>query len=230
MLTRDEYGIWCQPQNEFPKLDGGDSCARTGPLSLEIELDKRNMPLFCVPIFAGLKVDHYELVRHPHQRHVTKEKKVFADPRHTSRDNVIQWAVGVDENSPQVCRDVCLHYAKQWRVNLDYLDYSHRLYLYGRAGVKAPKYIECLGKAIMKLSMWWNCREANKLEEINQFVCMCIRMGQSYAKELATRHPNVRLALKAYWEREGYNRPAEVGHILDRSLHTVAAGGSLATT
>lgn len=226
MLTRDTNGIWCQPQEEEPRLDGGDSCARTGILSLEIELDKRNMPLFCIGVISE---DRWELVRHPYQNHKTKEGKIFNLPQHTSRDNLIQWAVGVDENSPQICRDVCLYYAKKGWVNKDWLDFACRLYLYGRAGVKAPWHIEFLGKQNMKLSMWWNCRAANADEEINQFSCMCMRMGQSYAFELVTRHPNIIRALRLYWEREGYNRPAECGKFIYKNLMVASRGGQLAT-
>jgi hypothetical protein len=215
MIVRDDLQIVVQHNaSERPNYiykDGGDSCARTGPLALGSELDRKNLVLFVVNVG-----DHKELVRHPTQNIKAEGMKyAFNDPRSTSRDNVIQWAAGVTKDSPQECRDVCLYYAKKGWVNKDFLDFACRLYLYEKAGAKAPLCIRVLGKINLGASLVWNTK-IKPNDEVNQFTLMCIHFGRNWSRRLLTWHPDIGKGLRLYWD--GWRNQPEIGAAISYSL------------
>lgn len=214
MVVLDEHGMPVQHKAaEAPNYiykDGGDSSARSGILSLEIEQHRRNLPLF---------IKDGGLVRHPYQ---TRKINKYAanDPRGISRDSVVQWAVGVDETMPE-CQAVCLKYAEAGWINKDALGTDVRLYLYHVAGVTPSYEILNQGRKWMEVSMWWNT-EVETDEEMNQFTCMCVRLGNPYAKELVENHPDIKSNLRKYWS--GWRDQPEIAEILIRQLYKAAYG------
>lgn len=220
MITTDEYGIYCQLQDDGT-LDGGDSCARTGPLSLKYLSHKKNLKRFCVKVD-----DHYELVRHPFQNKRAKGMRYnFNDPRSTSGDNVIQWAVGVDKDSPQECKDTCFYYAENGWSNWDILGPASRRYLYEKSGRPKPKDISYFGIKIelikwserhLKLNVWWNTLKRNALEEINQFTCILIHFGLPYSFQFLMEHPDFEKNLIDYWD--GWRNLPEVRECLQEGI------------
>lgn len=182
MLKRDQYGIVCQHSVTDPSYcDGGDSCARTGILAAAgSNLDKNNLGLF-------IQLKTNELVRHPTQAD-------WNDPRNTSRDNLVQWAVG----QSVVQKDVLLQYAGKWFINKDFLDPLVRLYLYKCAKAKAPIHLVLLGYSLLALGMLWNCF-IKPTDEQNQFSCICYVMGPLWSKLHLKWHPGLYTNLKEYW-------------------------------
>ena len=176
MLKRDKAGIVCQ----HPTMDGGDSCARTGPLAAAgSAIDLANLAYFVT--------SEKTLVRHPGQPEWNDDKK-------TSRDNVVQWAVA----DQQCQRPTALKYAKAGRVNADYLSPSVRLYLYKIARVAPPLWIKVLGYLNLLVDLVWNTK-VKPDEELNQFTCICSVMGQFWSSSLLKMHPNLEANMTDYW-------------------------------
>lgn len=216
MIVCDDRKIVVQHrQSEAPDYkykDGGDSAGRTGPLSRWFRQHRKNMPLFVVKVD-----DHYELVRHPDQDTIAEGAEyAHNDPRATSRDLVIMWAVGVDEDSTQEEKDCCLHYAQKGWVNKDFLEPSVRLYLWQKSGYEVPLWLKLLGYPNLAISVLWNSFMAYDLEA-NQFTCMVIHFGKAWSWCFYKFHPNLEENIREYFAPqspeypEGWRDQSEIG-------------------
>lgn len=182
MIKRDKNNIIVQHSDiNLFYADGGDSCARTGPMAAAgSAVDIANLPFFITST--------QEIVRHPGQAE-------YNDAELTSRDNVVQFMV-----ADQDCqRASAFKYAKAGRVNKDWLSPSVRLYLYKIARQPAPLWIWILGNVNMAVDLVWNTK-VKPDEEINQYICMCSVLGSFWASHLITMHPNLGQNLKDYWQ------------------------------
>lgn len=214
MIVLDDHGFPVQHKPaEAPNFiykDGGDSSARSGILSLEYPEHKKNLPLF---------IKDGGLVRHPYQTDLVN-KYAANDPRGISRDSVVQYTVGVDDTMPEA-QAVLLNYAEEGRINQDFLGSDVRLYLYKAAGKEPPYKLANQGKKWMYISMTWNT-EMEPDKEMNPFACMCIRLGNPWAKELVEYHPNIAANIRSYWS--GWRDQSEIGEILIKHLYKAAYG------
>ena len=187
MIKRDKAGIIVQHSLDNPfYADGGDSAPRTGPMAAAgSTIDLANLAYF-------ISRDH-RIVRHPGQAE-------WNNPAKTSRDNVVQFMVA-DHDCQRLA---ALYYARDGRVNADWLSPSVRLYLYKVARVKPPLLIFLLGYLNLAIDLVWNCK-VKPDDEINQFICMCAVMGQRWAKMLIKYHPSLEQNLVDYWGDEKGN-------------------------
>lgn len=199
MISRDEYGIIIQTDPNDPSYkDGGDSAARMGISALENPADRDWLFLFN---------SDTGLVRHPFQLN-------WNDPKLTSRDQLVQFLVGTKKSTAFV---TWIFHNKLF-INKDIILPDVRLYMYKCADMNPPLWLKILGNANMWLSLIWNTK-LKPNEELNQFTCMCIRLG--WSKRLIDWHPDIEGNIRSYWQREGYNRPEELGEILIRKLKSL---------
>jgi hypothetical protein len=175
MIVRDSYGLIIQHRKDDPSYqDGGDTAARTGIMSMcGSQIDSDNMLLF------------KNMVRHPYQDEWSDESK-------SSRDQLIQFCAG--EN----CQSIAEKYKSKWFINKDFLDPAVRLYLHKRSGKKVPFHIKLFGFPFMLATLFWSTK-IRPNEEINQALCMMIRMGPWWTRMFLAMHPGVFLNLREYW-------------------------------
>lgn len=217
MIVRDQYGIICQHNRDYPDyLDQGDSAARTGLMAMcESPQDLHNITEFLTFGKDGLK-----LVRHPHQLK-------WNDSALTSRDQLIQWAAGT-RGAELACYWIARTYATSWFINKDFLAPDVRLYLYKCAegcgpweasthhpyvSNKAPFYIKLLGYPLMFLSILWSCY-ATPNEEQNKMIAMCSIYGRNWLRLLVRLHPSIVNNLNTYWGGHPWRDQPEIAEAL----------------
>jgi hypothetical protein len=193
MIVKDEHGIVCQ----HPDMDGGDSISRQGILALSEDAAWNSLCQFK----SGGK-----LVRHPYQAK-------WNDPKLMSRDQLVCAVVAQPFSKPTIS------YAKSWFINKDFLDPAVKLYLYKSGFAKPPAWLKLLGTVWMFLALIWNTKIKPK-DEMNQFTCMCIVMGQWWCNKLISWHPHIEKTILNYWS--GWRDQHELGVILVKELFSVA--------
>lgn len=203
MLVRDAQQIIVQHSDLDPNYkDGGDSCARTGPMARAGSLiDIDNVPYFITPL--------NEVVRHPTQ-------PGFNDPAKTSRDNVVQFMCA--DLDPQ--RAAALHYAEAGWVNSDILMPDVRYYLYKVARKQAPLYLRVLGPVFLRLSILW-ASYIQPNEEVNQLACMVSVLDPKYARMLLKHHSKLEDNLETYWN--GWRDQSDIGDAILANLKAQAS-------
>jgi hypothetical protein len=210
-MKRDQYDIIIQPDglkievagSEVVVDDGGDSAFSTGLNGFGGSVrDKQLMPLFIT--------QDNRIVRHPYQTYNTGTHP-HNHPDGTSRDAVLAFFSGFDHQADkqvhnstdyQKIRLACLNYANSWWINKDFNSPANRLYLYKRAGYRAPLYISILGRGIMALNITWTClatRFYDKEFEVNQEFVQSATYGKLWFGYLKLLHPHLSWSLKFYF-------------------------------
>ena len=197
-IIRDKHAIVIQHSKgeiafsgESKYQDGGDSAARTGILALSMGLDQENLKKF---LFQN------GLVRHPFQFD-------WKDPKKTSRDQVGQACVSDCEAS----REIAAFYCDKVFINKDICMPDFRMSLYRRAKKKPTLFVALTWLPFMWLSLLWNTK-IKPLEEMNQFMCQCYRLGGYWTSLFLHLHPDVEKSLRDYWG--GWRDQIEIGEIL----------------
>lgn len=191
MIVRDEHDIIVQ----HPDMDGGDSSARMGISAIENENDRKKLFMF-VTLFG--------LVRHPIQEQ-------WDDSEKTSRDQLVQFCV----SDSFATERAALSYARKWFINKDFLAPDVKLYLYRCAKLETPLMVKIFGNMFLWISLVWNTK-IRPSEEMNQFSCICIKMGPIWCKRFIDWHPNISEAIMSYWS--GWRDQKEIGEILLKEL------------
>lgn len=218
-FLRDNLNIICIYDQENKRLDAGDAPRATGPSALKNKIDHDNLARFLKFVLENGKLKFVGLVRHPIQNIIAKDAKyAYNDERSTSRDQLIGYCVAFHS---EYVKAVAGYFCKKWFINKDFLNPAVRLYLHVCAEIEPSRSLKVIGRFWMNLEMWWNTKKRPD-HEMNQFACMCIKLGGYWSHRLLTEHPNLRKNLEDYWNVPWRNQ-GEIAEILLWALQQQAA-------
>ena len=201
MIQRNNDGIIMQHNRAYPDYsDGGDSCARCGLMAMAgSKLDQDLLFKFLDP--------WGHLVRHP-TGEGSPRNPTHALPEFTSRDNLIQWAAGIQPGDA-ICQHAADKYAGQWFINKDILMFDTKLFLKKKSSIAPPLWLVVLGTANMFLTLLWACFVTPD-EEQNKTIAMCIAFGPPWIRMLLRWHPDLRKNLETYWGGSEWRNQIEI--------------------
>lgn len=232
MIKRDEHGIIVQHNLNYPdQMDGGDSASRTGIMAMCGSKDDAILLSKFAYGFGG------QLVRHPFQTsngRTGEDFRNWADPKETSRDQLICWAAGVNvwtpivniKNNPfgsetwkYISIATIKTYAEMNFINKDFLPPHVRCALYIVAFQKPPLWIRLIAEPMMLLHLAWSAKFASD-EEQNQTVCLCSIYGDEWVKRLYDWHPNLYKNLMTYWDGKPWRDQKEISEAMIKFIES----------